>query len=347
MPITAPMDENRKEANKTYPQDWKNYNKSQCQEKLLFMDLLFDLCNQIPINGQRVRGRPHLDLGDMIFCVCLKIYNDISSRRNESDLQMAFDYGYIDRVPHFNSILNYLNKPELKDYLSSLINLSALPLKLFESGFSVDATGFSTSLHGSWVEVRSCKSGLDTVKVRQYMKCHIMSGNRTNIITHVEVTDAYTHDTMMFPNLVNTTGCLFDMKTVFADKGYSSRKNMTIVARNGAVPYIPFRRTCKGRSKGSPMWHQMFSLFQKHHDEFMGIYHQRSNVESVFSSIKRKFGDYLRTKNEIAMTNEILCKCLVHNICTLIQEMYNLGIEICFENNAEVIFCAKQHSAQK
>jgi len=337
----------KEECNKTYPQDWTSYNCAQTQEKLLFMDLLFELCNQIPRKQEKSRGRPRLDLGDMIFCVCLKIYNDISSRRNTSDIQMACDYGYLDRVPHFNSILNYLNKPELKRFLSNMINLSALPLKPFETGFSVDATGFSTSLHGSWVDIRSCSKGLDTVKVRQYMKCHIMSGNRTNIITHVEVTDAYTHDTVMFPNLVNTTGSLFDMKTVFADKGYSSRKNMTIVAGYGAKAFIDFRKNSTSQANGSSMWHQMFNFFKYNHDEFMQIYHQRSNVESVFSSIKRKFGVYLRTKNEIAMTNEILCKCLVHNLCTLIQEMFCLGVEISFEENSNLIFCAEHAFAQK
>lgn len=70
----------------------------------------------------------------------------------------------------------------------------------------------------------------------------------------------------------------------------------------------------------------------------MKHYHQRSNAESVSSMIKRKFGNYLRTKNEIAMTNEILCKTLVHNICILIQEMFTLGIKNGFQNEASRIF---------
>lgn len=341
-----PQEEIKEECNKTYPQNWTSYNCAQTQEKLLFMDLLFELCNQLPKKQQNSRGRPRLNLGDMIFCVCLKIYNDISSRRNTSDIQMACDYGYLNHVPHFNSILNYLNKPELKGFLSSLINLSALPLKPFEVGFSVDATGFSTSLFGRWVDVRANKK-FDTIKMRQYMKCHIMSGNRTNIITHVEVSDSCTNDNVMFPNLVNTTGSLFDMSVVLADKGYSSRKNHNLVKRFGATPYIPFKKNSMGRGRSSIMWYHMYKMFHENHDEFMNIYHQRSNVESVFSSIKRKFGVYLRTKNEIAMTNEILCKCLVHNLCKLIQEIFTLGIEIKFEDNRDLIFCAEPAFAQK
>ena len=90
------------------------------------------------------------------------------------------------------------------------------------------------------------------------------------------------------------------------------------------------------------MWHRMYRLFHDNYDEFMEHYHARSNVESTFSAIKRNFGDYLRCKNDIACTNEILIKCLVHNLVCLIQEMFTLGIRVDFDENAEQIFCAKK-----
>jgi hypothetical protein len=52
--------------------------------------------------------------------------------------------------------------------------------------------------------------------------------------------------------------------------------------------------------------------------------------------IKTKFGKHLRTKHEISQNNEILAKCLCHNICVLIQEMLELGIEIDFKKCAEI-----------
>jgi transposase len=55
-------------------------------------------------------------------------------------------------------------------------------------------------------------------------------------------------------------------------------------------------------------------------------YHKRSNVESAFSMMKRKFGDGLRSKTDVAMVNETLCKILCHNLVVLIQEMCELGI---------------------
>ena len=62
----------------------------------------------------------------------------------------------------------------------------------------------------------------------------------------------------------------------------------------------------------------------------MQHYHRRSNVESCFSAIKRKFGDGVRSKGDVAMKNEVLCKLLAHNICVLIQEQHELGIDPIF-----------------
>ncbi|WP_366145838.1 transposase [Bradyrhizobium sp.] len=59
-------------------------------------------------------------------------------------------------------------------------------------------------------------------------------------------------------------------------------------------------------------------------------YHKRSNVESTFSMIKAKFRDHVRTKTDVAMKNEVLCKIICHNICCLIQEAHELGIDTSF-----------------
>jgi hypothetical protein len=74
----------------------------------------------------------------------------------------------------------------------------------------------------------------------------------------------------------------------------------------------------------------MFHYFQFKRDEFLQHYHKRSNVEATFSMIKRKFRDSLRSKTDVAMTNETLCKVLCHNLVVLIHEMLELGIDATF-----------------
>ncbi len=43
--------------------------------------------------------------------------------------------------------------------------------------------------------------------------------------------------------------------------------------------------------------------------------------------IKGKVGDSLRSKLRTAQINEALCKVLCHNVCCLIQAMYELGLK--------------------
>src|SRR5258708_30229564 len=74
----------------------------------------------------------------------------------------------------------------------------------------------------------------------------------------------------------------------------------------------------------------MFHYFSLNRDEFFAKYHKRSNIESTFSMIKAKFGDHVRSRCDVAMKNEVLCKVLCHNICCLISAIYELGLEPAF-----------------
>jgi len=54
-------------------------------------------------------------------------------------------------------------------------------------------------------------------------------------------------------------------------------------------------------------------------------YHKRSNIESTFSAMKRKFGDCIRSKTATAQKNEALLKVLCHNITCVIAEVEQSG----------------------
>lgn len=321
----------------TYPQVWTAYNQAQTQEKVLFLELLHELTSQIPQPKRNGAGRPKANLGEMVFTCCLKQYLDFSSRRSESDFQQAVQMGYIDHAPHFNTILKYLNDPLMKKVLVKLIEISAIPLKEVESDFALDASGFSSVMYGQWLKKR-----LVFIEHKSFKKAHVMCGVKTNIITHIEVTDGYVHDITQFETLVHDTAKNFRMKEVSADKGYLSEKNLGIIFAHGAIPFIPFKQNSKDSSENRlPIWNIMFRFFRDNKEEFMRHYHKRSNVESVFSMMKRKFGAYVRGKSSLAQENEILCKALCHNLCVLIQEMFELGIKVDFSENATQEFMCK------
>jgi transposase len=307
----------------TYPQDWPAYNAAQTHEKEKFQALLYDLCQgleELPPS----KGHPRLSLSDAVFSGCFKVYSTMSARRFISDLRDAQVKGYLHTVPHFNSILNYLDNPILTPILRALITESSLPLKTVEADFAVDSSGFTTSRFIRWVDH---KYGV----VRQqhaWVKVHLMCGVKTNVVTAVEILEKDASDTKLLPDLVNTTAQHFDMREVSADKGYSSVNNHEVIASHGATPYIAFKSIHSGAAGG--LWEKMFHYFAFNRQAFLGHYHKRSNVESTFSMIKAKFRDHVRSKTDVAMTNEVLCKILCHNICCLIQAMYELGIEPTF-----------------
>jgi hypothetical protein len=71
----------------------------------------------------------------------------------------------------------------------------------------------------------------------------------------------------------------------------------------------------------------MYYYFMYNRLTFMEHYHMRSNIESAYSMIKGKFGDSVRSKSDTGQINEALCKVLCHNICCLIQSMYELNLK--------------------
>jgi transposase len=87
----------------------------------------------------------------------------------------------------------------------------------------------------------------------------------------------------------------------------------------------------KGRTK-NPLWRKMYHYYSYNQTWFMKQYHKRSNVETTFHMIKSKFGDSLRSKTTTAQINEALCKVLCHNLCCLIQSMWELDIKPEFWN---------------
>lgn len=70
----------------TYPQNWREYNRAQVNEKDLFCRLLRDLVADVPSPEQK-RGRPALPLSDMLFSAAFKVYSTVSARRFMTDLE--------------------------------------------------------------------------------------------------------------------------------------------------------------------------------------------------------------------------------------------------------------------
>lgn len=315
---------------KTYAQpDWPAYHAAQTNEKSQFLALLYELCQGIEEPVQTT-GRPRLPLADIVFAATFRTYSTLSGRRFMSDLRDALSRGYLSKLPSYNSIFDYLQMESLTPYIKHLIEASAQPLKSVETAFAVDSSGFSTCTFKRWFDV---KYGKDE-DWRQWVKLHLMCGVKTNIVTSVEVSPAPCNDSPYFKPLVaQTAQAGFTMREISADKAYISVGNLKAALAQGATPYIPFK-TNTNPKRGGEVWQRLFHFYNFKRDEFLARYHQRSNVETTFSMIKAKFGERLRCKTETAQTNEALLKVLAHNLCCVIQSIYELDIAPTFWSEA-------------
>lgn len=320
---------------KTYKQEWTAYNAAQVNEKDQFQSLLRELCKGVGVPSQTI-GRKRLPFEEMIFATTFKVYSTVSQRRFMSDLRDAHAKGYISKVPHFNSISNYLENEALTPYLEMLIEESSLPLTAIESDFAVDSSGFSTCRFFQWVDAKYTNPQLMTK--RDWVKVHLMCGVKTNIVTAVQISDRFAGDSPFFKQLVDATATNFVMQEVSADKAYLSVDNLQTVVDHAAMPYIPFKANSVATRHKNSLWKTMYHYFSFNQARFLQQYHKRSNVETTFSMIKAKFGDSLRSKTKTAQINEALCKVLCHNLCCLIQSMFELNIKPEFWKEAEAGF---------
>ena len=308
--------------NKKHTQEWHAYNTAQTNEKLIFMKLLKDLCENVEQPIYKF-GRPTLPFSDMLFGSIMKTYTGFSLRRFMSDMKIAKEFGLVDKVPCYSSLSNFMNKEEVKLILEQLITISSFPLKEVEKDFAVDSSGFSTSRFARWFDYKWGKER----KYKIWLKAHLCSGTKTNIVTAVKITEGHKNDSPQLKGLVKKTAENFKISEVSGDKAYCGRENFEVIAECGGTPFIPFKKNVTGKNAGSKIWKRMYHFFMYKQMEFLEHYHKRSNSETVFHMIKTKFSGEIKSRKQTAQVNELLIKILCHNICCVIQEVCELGVK--------------------
>lgn len=306
---------------KTYKQDWTAYNAAQSVEKDRLQELLADLLRGVPEPDRPpTPGRKPHTYRDSLFAMVFKVYCTLSTRRFSSDLREAHRRGWTSKDIPGLKVAQFMENPAFTPILRQLIAVSALPLRTVETKFAIDSTGFGTSKFETWYDH---KYGV-TRRRCLWIKTHIATGVKTNVVTAIRILDKDSADSPQFEPLVTETARHFTISEVSADKAYTSLEHFEQVAGFGGIAYLPFKANTTGAVGG--LFAKMFAYFQFKQEEYLAHYHLRSNVESSISMMKRKFGDSVRSRDDVAMVNEVLCKVLCHNFCVLIQEQYELGI---------------------
>ena len=310
-------------ASGSYRQHWRAYNEAQVTETERFPLVLRTLLAFVEDEEQQGPGRRRIPLRESLFTAILKVHTQLSSRRAQGHTKRAAEKGQIKSNYHFNTASRLLCRSDITPLLYDLIARSSAPLAGLEDEFAVDSSGFRTTCYGAY-----CQEKHRTEKMNIWLKLHICTGVRTNIITRASITDANGADSPQFKPLINGTAEDFTIREVSADKAYSSRENHDVVGEVGGEAYIPFKKNATGKMRGSWRWMQAYHFFQLERHRFNRQYHKRSNVETTFGAIKAKFGETLKSKDRVAQENELLCKIIAYNISVLLGVMTDMGISL-------------------
>ncbi len=130
--------------------------------------------------------------------------------------------------------------------LQQLITESSRVLKSVETDFAIDSSGFGTCQYKRWFDV---KYG-NTEDWHDWIKLHLMTGIKTNIVTSCEISRRYAHDSPYFKPLVNATVAGgFTLSEVSAIKPIQVARICALLSIYGGTPYVAFKDNCARRFK--------------------------------------------------------------------------------------------------
>ena len=139
------------------------------------------------------------------------------------------------------------------------------------------------------------------------------------LVLNWRITNGKRHDSPFFVILLKPFHWLGN---VMADKGYLARKHFQFVADRKGQAFIPFKKGKKKSSidspKSYPAWKFAFHFWKVLNGVYMNIYHQRSRIESVFSAIKKRYGDKLNCKSARMRRREMSLRLIAYNVRILI-----------------------------
>ena len=139
----------------------------------------------------------------------------------------------------------------------------------------------------------------------------------------MRVTDEHVHDSKMLPELVENIIKSEVMSTttttlgkLFGDGAYEGNDIFRYLEDNGIMPCIKVRKNAKVRWKKGNFLRNLSVISQKKDLQKWKdsvSYGQRWIVETVFSSIKRMFGEYVYSVRLKNMIQEMMLKASLYN----------------------------------
>jgi hypothetical protein len=282
-------------------------------EKEKFIHNLCDFIEPLNFEQLQVMGRPKANFKDIIKALCLMSYNGMSYRRTQTDLRWMQEKELIKTIPPRSTLNDYANDENTKFMIEKLIQVSSLFFRENENTMILDSTWLAKRMYtGGYKKVHDKKN----VNFEQTRKLHISCLKNSKVICCAKATKGERHDCPLFEELVESpikNG--FSIKNVIADSGYMSKDNYLLCQNLGVSGvFIDFRVNPTGKRAKSQLWRESVRMWKEQKELWHETYRFRVIVEGVFSAMKRKNLNWLRSKKENSQDVELLLKALVYNL---------------------------------
>lgn len=231
-------------------------------------------------------------------------YRTLASAASDFGLYQALA---MKRPPCYKTIQNtmqYLNEDILLEINRRLIP-QATPLA------GVDSSGLKTHRKGAWVVLRFHLPQ----RRRDFKKIHLLVDLQSKKILHCLITTGRASDAKHLKELLK--GCQWTrIDIILGDGGYDTRECFNAITGVGATPGIPVRRNASPHTRWC--FSRKQAILAQHRDlgkwKETVHYPMRCVVESVFSGLKRRFGEHLFSIKEGFRRVEMWLRTILWNV---------------------------------
>jgi hypothetical protein len=295
--------------------NWPSYNKSLVKrgEILLGFDVINNWDTELKEMNQGKIGEPfHYPNTFLLLLGHAKAYFHLPYRQTEGIAQ-GHARGKVPSIPDYTTISRRINRLDIK-----IRDTTDSKNMQFEDEYlviAIDSTGIKVTNRGQWMREKWNVNN----KNKGYLKIHIAVDVKTKKILSMKVTDEHVHDSKALPELVDNIIKSDGMTTtgkLFADAAYEGNDIFRYLSDNGILPCIKVRKNAKVRWKKGNFLRNLSVLAQRNDlQEWKDSvsYGQRWIVETVFSCIKRMFGEYVYSVRLKNMIQEMMLKASLYN----------------------------------
>jgi len=235
----------------------------------------------------------------------MRAYFHLPYRQTEGVIREHASDTLLPSIPDYSRICRRMNKFNIKICDDKSI--------VHEDNFviAIDATGIKvTNRRGEWIRHKW------NVK-RGYLKIHVAVDIKKKRILSLDVISEV-HDGKVLSKLVDdiTIKQNKEIDTIIADGAYDNNKIFKILAFKGIKPAIKVRKNSICRKTNHYLRNNSVKMQKNNLQQWKNSvrYGQRWIAETVFSCIKRMFGEYVTAIRFENMIKEIMLKTSLYNL---------------------------------